>query len=134
MKQSSKKNKKEAKHKNIITGLINIRKEDLDSDIVIISSYENFKNLKREKNFNINLLNGEEIMNDITIQINDKNINNISHYHKFNKEGQYTIKYLYKKNLTKINHMFSLCGSIEELDFSEFDTQEVINMNSMFEG
>ena len=53
---------KQGQYKNIITGLINVRKKDLDSDIVIIGSYENFKGLKREKNLSKNLINEREIM------------------------------------------------------------------------
>ena len=52
--------------------------------------------------------NEKEIKENVVIKINGKLIN-YSCSHKFEKEGKYTLEYLFKNNLTKINHMFSYC-------------------------
>ena len=58
----------------------------------------------------------------------------IFHIYKFNKEGKYKIEYLFKKDLTKTNHMFYGCKSLTHLNLSNFNTQNVTNMSFMFYG
>ena len=57
-----------------------------------------------------------------------------SYFHKFNKKGKYTIKYIFKKNITKTNCMFMWCSSLNSIDLSNFNSNNVINMASMFSG
>jgi len=123
------------KKNNIIIGEINISSNDVNKDIQIINSFENYK-----RNRNIRMIdekdyykyeNEKEIKENIEIRINGKKID-FSYLYKFNKEGKYKIEYLFKKNLTKTNHMFYNCKSITNLNLSNFNTQNVTNMNNMF--
>ena len=75
--------------------------------------------------------NEEEIKENCEIKINNIIIR-FSYYHKFNKEGKYIIQYLFKKKLSKINHMFYRCSSITYIDLSHFNTQSVKKMWEIF--
>ena len=117
---------------NFIIGEINIGPKDINKDIQIINSYENYK---RNENWNYSkeYENEKEIKENIVIKINGK-ITNFSYTYKFEKEGKYIIEYLFKNNLTKTNHMFSYCESLTNLNLSNFDTQNINNMSYMFCG
>ena len=65
------------------------------------------------------------------ITINDLPIN-FSYYYKFNKVGLHKIKYSFTKNLKKANDLFSNCSFIKNLDFSNFNSEDIRNMCSMF--
>ena len=84
-----------------------------DNEILrIINSYEE---TKREYNWNYD---GEEYNNEKEILENCKIIINneiipFCYKYKFNKKGKYTIKYKFKKNLTKTNHLFCDCKFCE---------------------
>ena len=75
--------------------------------------------------------NKEDIQKYVEIKINGKTIT-FSYMHRFKKEGKYKIEYIFKKNLTKINHMFYGCWKLTSLDLSNFNTQEAINISYMF--
>ena len=117
---------------NIIIGEININKNDINKDIQIINSFENFKrnlNIKFENEDNFK--NEKEIKENIEIKINEKIIE-FTYSYKFKKEGKYKIEYLFKKNLTNTCFMFYKCNSLTNLDLSNFNTQNITNMNGMF--
>ena len=146
---------------NTIIGEINIKKTDINSDIPIINSYENFirkySNLKVEDEDKYK--NEKEIKENIEIKINEQKIE-FSYNYKFTKEGKYKIEYLFKKiltktcflfydcyslidlnlsnfntqNITNISHMFGNCNSLTNINLSNFNTQNVTNMNSTFSG
>ena len=42
------------------------------------------------------------------------------------------IKYVFKKLLNKTNYMFYDCNALKSLDLSNFNTQNVTNMDYMF--
>ena len=63
--------------------------------------------------------------------INDNKID-FSYYYDFEKEGNYKIKYIFKKLLTSTNYMFSDCSSLISLDLLNFNTQNVTDMKYMF--
>jgi len=121
-------------NKNLIIGQIDIKPDDINKDIRIINSFEN---IKRENKFikdqedDWKNENEKEIKENIEIKINGKKIK-FSYYHKFEKEGKYSIEYSFKKNLTKTNHMFYYCESITNLNFSDFNAENVTNMSYMF--
>ena len=48
--------------------------------------------------------------------------------------GTYLIKLVFKNKLSNCAYMFCQCKNIIEIDFSKFNTENVINMQSMFEG
>ena len=114
---------------NIILGEIYIKKEDVGKYIRIINSFEN---IKREWHFKDSDEDWKyENEKDIEIKINGKKIK-FTYKYKFNKEGKYIIKYLFKNNLTKTCWMFYECNSLTNLDLSNFNIQNVTNLRSMF--
>jgi len=118
---------------NIIIGEINISSNNIDKDIQIINSFENVKRIwkKENKEDDHKYENEKEIKENIEIRINGKKIE-FSYLYKFNKEGKYKIEYLFKKDLTKTNHMFYKCNSLTNLNLSNFNTKNVTYMNAMF--
>ena len=126
---------KENKMKNnIITGQIYINDYDINKDILIINSYENVKRIYKIKKEEDDWLykNEDEINeNNVEIKINGQKIK-FNYAHKFDKRGKYQIEYSFKKKLTKTNHMFYQCLRLKQLNFSNFNTENVTNMSYMF--
>ena len=118
---------------NIIIGEINISSNDINKDIQIINSFENYKRIEniKDKEDDYKYENEKEIKENIEIRINGKEIK-FKYEYKFNKEGKYQIEYLFKKDLTKTNHMFYNCKFLTTLNLSNFNAQNVTNMNHMF--
>ena len=75
--------------------------------------------------------NEKEIKENCIIEINNKIIP-FSYFHKFEKKGNYKIKYLFKQNLTNCNFMFVVCKFLKSIDLSNFNTQNVTNVSGMF--
>ena len=65
------------------------------------------------------------------LYLNGNKINFCFKYN-FKKKGKYTIKIILKKNLECSNYMFSNCSSLTSLNLSNFNTNNVTNMDSMF--
>ena len=124
-------NKNIINEKNYITAEISINEEDVNKDIRIINSYEEYmrKNYPREE-LNINENNESEIKK-CEIKINDESIL-FDYFHKFKKKGNFIIQYSFKNILTKINFMFGECKSIININLSNFNAQNVINMSWIF--
>ena len=119
------------KTENYIKAEICIKEEDVNKNIRIINSYEewmrtNKKSDKLEKDY----MNEEEIKK-CEIKINNESIP-FNYYHKFKSKGKYTIKYLFKYNINKTDLLFGECEAITSIDLSNFNTQDVTNMDSMF--
>ena len=98
---------------NFIIGKIHV--DGIDTTVQIINSYENYiqENSKKDTIINEYNCNKNEIENSIEIEIiigEEKEKIEFSYYHTFKKGGDYTIKYIFKNNPTKINHMFSDCS------------------------
>ena len=74
-----------------------------------------------------------EIKNEIEVLINGE-IKSCFFKYKFNKEGKYIIYYLSKNYLKDMSFMFNNCSSLKELNLSSFNTNNVTNMDHMFEG
>ena len=119
----------------IIISEINIGKDEENEDIQIINSYEEFvrrnnkynKNIKYEEEYK----NENEIKDNCEIEINEQIIP-FSYSYKFEKEGKYIIKYSFNENLTRINHIFSLCEKITSINLSHFKTDYVTNISHLF--
>ena len=73
----------------------------------------------------------EERIKECEIIINDK-LYSFSYFFNFKQEGKFIIKYKFKNYLTNTNHMFRGCESLTNLNLSNFNTQNVTNMRSMF--
>ena len=121
------------KTKNAIIGEIYINKNNINNKIQIINSFENWKNKNDSKieEDDYKYKNEKEIKENIEIKINDKKIE-FTYYYKFKKEGNYSIEYSFKNNLTNTNYMFCGCDSITNLNLSNFNTKNVIDMRNMF--
>ena len=64
------------KNKNkIIIGKININKDDINKDIQIINSYENYQKAYPDDKFEDEYKNEKEIKENIEIRINEKKLN-----------------------------------------------------------
>ena len=119
--------------KNFIISEVNISSEDINKDIQIINSYENYrrKHESIDNKINPEFDNEKDIKENIEMRINGEKIP-FSYMYKFKKEGKYKIEYIFKKNLTKINHMFYGCWKLTSLDLSNYNTKNAINMSYMF--
>ena len=115
---------------NYITGTINITENDINKDIRIINSYENF--FKKVDN-DLRYTNESEILNNCEIKINNKKLkNDFFYFVKISEPGNYTIEYSFKKNLSKTDFMFANCTNLVNLDLLNFHAQNVTNMAYMF--
>ena len=79
----------------------------------IINSYENYQ---EESIIVLDGIENEKEIKECDIYINDKKIN-FTYYYKFPYEGNYTIKYIFKKLLKSTNNMFSDCKIINIIEF-----------------
>ena len=113
---------------NYIKGEINIEEEDINKDIRIINSLEEFYKRTNQPFTDIN-----EITNYCEISINNVKIG-FSYFQKFEKPGKYDIIYSFSKLLTNTSYMFYGCDKLISLDFSNFKTEKVTAMICMFYG
>ena len=114
-----------------IKGLISITEEDTKNEIRIINSFDNYIKQHYIKKINNDYYNEQELKDCIRIIIENQEYH-FKYYHVFNNIGNYEIQYLISKNLTKANHIFADCESLTSLDFSEFNSEKIINMRNMF--
>ena len=132
-----KKYEKETKPKNnaenIIIGEIYISQNDINKDILIINSFENYKRINKYEDNEKDLIynNEEEIKENVEIKINNEIIK-FSYYKKFDKPGKYKIEYLFKSYLVKVNQLFYNCKFLTKLNLSHLKTENIIFMNYMF--
>jgi len=134
---------------NYIISEIIIEDNDINKNIRIINCYEEYmrNEIKNNPDFygwdeeskkkyypdgklNKNLMNEQEIK-ICEISINDKLIP-FNYFHQFKEKGKYKIKYKFKNNIIRTIFMFSGCNSLINIDLSNFNTQNVTNMESMF--
>ena len=129
---------------NYIISEIFIKYDDINKKIRIINSYEEYIRNKIKENpdlsqkylpngkFNKDLMNEEEIKN-CEIKINNKLIP-FNYFYKFEKNGKYEIKYSFKKCIVKTLYLFDGCKSITNINLSNFNTQNITNIEGMFSG
>ena len=77
--------------------------------------------------------NQNEIKNYCDIYINNKKID-FSVTHIFEKEGNYTVKIRFKKNINNLSWLFNNCSTITFIDFSNFNYNYITNLSWMFHG
>ena len=117
---------------NYIFGEINIKKENINKNIRIINSYEEYMRINIDYKFNQKLMNEKQIK-DCEIKINNELIP-FNYKFKFKNEGIYIISYKFNNNLTNINHMFYGCDSLTYLNLTNFNDKNVTDMSYMFYG
>jgi len=118
---------------NYISGTIKINKKDINKDIRILNSFEEYKrkNQKKDEEDDYKHKNEEEIKSSIIIKIDGKIID-FDYFHEFEKEGEYKIEYIFNKRITNAGLMFCECKNLISLDLTNFNTEELNNMNALF--
>ena len=145
-------------YSNYIIAEIDIKADDINKDIRIINSYEEYHRNWDFRQLIENKMNEADIK-DCEIRINNKSIP-FNYFFQFKTPGKYTIKYIFNNELERTNHlfykceyltkidcshfnndnsttmeaMFSDCASLTSINFSNFKTKNVTNMNHMFYG
>ena len=116
---------------NFIIGII--KTHGNFSEQRIINSYENVKREEpRDRDWTkIEAIENEKDIKDCEIYINEEKIN-FNYFHVFKKDGTYIIKFVFKKYLKSTNFMFYDCNSYIYFDFTNFNTNNIINMCFMF--
>ena len=122
--------KKESSLDNYILADIYIKDEDINKDIKILSSNEEFFRTNQGELIDNNIGNEDEITK-CEIKINDEKIP-FNYFYKFKSKGKYRIKYIFKNNLKSTCLMFGGCSSLTNIDLSKFNGSNVISMNDMF--
>ena len=122
-------------NENYIIAELIIKKDDINKDIRIINSFENYKKEKKMKDQenDYEFKNEKEIKEKCQIIINNKKLN-FNYYNKFQKVGKYEIKYIFNENIEKASFMFFECNNLINIDLSDFNTRNITNMRSMFNG
>ena len=119
--------------KNEIICIYDIKKDEddyLNNPIRILNCYEEAK--KDHPNWNLEGINNEkEIKENCELYLNENKID-FCYKYKFDKEGKYTIKIIFKKPLININYIFFDCNKLLSIDLSNFNTNNVTNMSYMF--
>ena len=118
---------------NYIIAEFNVKGEDINKDIKILGSYEEFLRTNPSKPKEDNKYKNEEEIKKCKIEINDELIP-FNYYHKFQSKGKYTIKYSFKNNLKNACLMFGDCKLLVNINLSNFNTNNVTNMSGMFYG
>ena len=116
--------------KNFITAEIYIKDDEVNKNIRLINSYEEYQRATMFKRLDANKINEEQIKACV-IEINASVIP-FNYFHIFKNVGNYRIKYSFKDDLTKTNYMFFQCKSLIKMDFSNFNTQNIDDMECMF--
>ena len=102
-------NKKNIKiSENYFISEIEIKNEDINKDIRIINSFEEYKrnNKRKDEKDDYKYKNEKEIKENFKIEINNKIIP-FSYFYKFKEKGKYFIKYTFTNNINKTDYMFS---------------------------
>ena len=118
---------------NEIKAEIKIEQKDINKNIRIINSFEEYNRENKLVDDNDKCKNEKEIKEKCKIIINNEKIS-FSYCYKFKKEGNYCIKYSFTDNITKLNNIFSDCTNLTNIDLSNFNTQNVTDMSGMFLG
>jgi len=118
---------------NYIMAEIYIKEEDINKDIRIINSFEQYKRESKRGNSVDDYIyeNEQQIKENCEIKINNKNLP-FSYFYKFKNKGKYIIQYSFTNLLTKADYLFHGCKSLVNIDLSNFNTQNVINIACMF--
>ena len=118
---------------NYITAEIIIKDEDVNKDIRILNSYEEFLTKYPDAESKYKNYNNEDEIKKCEIHINDELIP-FNYFHKFKTKGKYIIKYIFKNYLKNTTFMLSECTSLTNINLSNFNTNNAIKMVGMFGG
>ena len=120
------------KNKNYILAEINIEEKDINKDIRIINTFEEYKRINEwdDEEDDYKYVNEKEIKENCIIKINN-NIIPFNYFYKFKEKGKFIIEYLFKNNIKNISFMFYECNSLKNIDLSNFNTQNVTDTDSL---
>ena len=122
---------------NFIIAEINIKENDINENIKIISSFEECRRnikIKPKKNNIINYDNeNDELKEKCLIKIDNREIP-FDYYYKFKKIGKHTIQYIFNAKIITSKYMFCGCKNLTNIDLSNFDTEDITDMSYMFYG
>ena len=110
-------NEDNLRNKNIINGILDIELNEINKNIILFNSDLEF---------------------GIEVYLNNKKIKIIKEDKKrkidysFNKAGKYPFTIVFKSNIEDMEKFFSECSNIISLDFSNFDSSNVVNMRCLF--
>ena len=118
---------------NYIIAEIDIKDKDINKNIRIINSYEEYlRNGKdKDKILKDTKFNNEEEIKNSEIKINEEIIK-FNYFYKFKSKGKYIIKYIFKNKIKNLCLIFGDCESIININLSNFNTDNLTNMNGMF--
>ena len=119
-------------NKNYIIAELYINDKNINENIRIINSFEQVKREYSNIEGDYKNENEKEIKENCVIKINGKVIP-FNYFYKFKKEGIYKIEYSFNHYITNTNYMFFECSSLTNLNLSNFNTTNVIDMSFMFE-
>ena len=117
---------------NYIVAEIYIGENDVDKNIRILNSYEECLRTVPDDVFKDENYKNENEIRKCEIQINDKLIP-FNYFFNFKSKGKYKIKYSFKNKLKNICFMFRGCSSLINIDLSQFNGNNIIDMHSMFD-
>ena len=117
------------KKENNIVCEYDIKKGWNDKEDYIINSFEE---VKRNKSWiKEGTHNEDEIKENCELYLNNNKID-FSYEYKFPKDGKYKIQITIKNPLSNTNYMFFNLKKLTSLNLSNFNTNNVNNMGSMF--
>ena len=119
--------------KNYIIAEIDIKEEDINKDIRIINSFEEYKRENGWYGGKEDEYQNEKEIKKCKIKINNKMLS-FSYFYKFTNIGKYKIIYEFRNKLKNVNYMFYGCESLTNINFFNFNSQNVIDMSYMFSG
>ena len=125
------KNEDNNEDNNYIIAEIIIKDEDINKDIRILNSHEEYLRTNQFSSLKDKIYNNEDEIKKCEIHINDELIP-FNYFHKFSTKGKYKIKYIFKNNLINTSLMFYGCSTLNNIDLSNFNTNNVTNMGHMF--
>ena len=104
-----------------------------DYEITLLHDYSKINVLLPE--YQEFYLEGKKYINEknIDIYINDKKIK-FSYNYKSDKMGKIQVKFKFNKIISKINHIFWGCTSLEYIDFTSFNASHIDNMSCLVYG
>ena len=103
--------------KNYILAEINIEEDDINKNIRILNSFEEYKRKYNidDKEDDYKYENEKEIKENCKIKINKKIIP-FNYLYKFKEKGKFRIEYSFKKNIKSLANLFSECNSLTNID------------------
>ena len=122
---------------NFIIAEINIKENDLNKKIKIISSFDEYKREIKIKSNKNNIIyydtENDELKEKCLIKIDNKEIP-FDYYYKFKKIGKHTIQYIFNEKIITSKYMFYGCKNLTNIDLSNFDNEDITDMSYMFNG